>query len=408
MLVIQKYGGSSVADAERIRRVARRVASARAGGDDLIIVVSAMGDTTDHLIQLVKALTGTPPNREMDVILSTGEQVSIALLSMAINDLGHPAISLTGAQAGIMTDGAHTKAKILTINTTRLRQELNRGNIVVVAGFQGVSKKNNITTLGRGGSDTTAVALAAALKADRCEIYTDVDGVYTTDPRIVSEARKLDMVSYEEMLELANLGAAVLHPRAVELAMKYKIPLHVLSSFNHNPGTVVKEAGNMEKLLLVTGVACDLNVAKIGLFDVFDRPGIAYNLFKALADEKINVDMIVQSAMRDERNDISFTCPKGDLKRALAVVEKLHKVVGAQGFTSDEGVAKVSIVGAGMVSNPGVAAEMFEALFNEGINLEMISTSEIKVSCIIKADLTEKAVKALHKKFKLAEIAGCS
>jgi len=408
MLVIQKYGGSSVADAERIRRVARRVASARAGGDDLIIVVSAMGDTTDHLIQLVKALTGTPPNREMDVILSTGEQVSIALLSMAINDLGHPAISLTGAQAGIMTDGAHTKAKILAINTTRLRQELNRGNIVVVAGFQGVSKKNNITTLGRGGSDTTAVALAAALKADRCEIYTDVDGVYTTDPRIVSEARKLDMVSYEEMLELANLGAAVLHPRAVELAMKYKIPLHVLSSFNHNPGTVVKEAGNMEKLLLVTGVACDLNVAKIGLFDVFDRPGIAYNLFKALADEKINVDMIVQSAMRDERNDISFTCPKGDLKRALAVVEKLHKVVGAQGFTSDEGVAKVSIVGAGMVSNPGVAAEMFEALFNEGINLEMISTSEIKVSCIIKADLTEKAVKALHKKFKLAEIAGCS
>lgn len=402
MLVVQKYGGSSVANPERIRRVAGRVAAVREQGHDIAVVVSAMGDTTDDLVSLVKEITDSPPDREMDMILSTGEQVSIALLAMAIRELGRPVISLTGAQAGIKTDSAHTKARILNIETNRLREEFARGNIVVVAGFQGIDQASNITTLGRGGSDTTAVALAAALEADLCEIYTDVDGVYTTDPRIVPEARKLDVISYDEMLELANLGAAVLHPRAVEMAMKYKMPLHVRSSFNTNTGTLVKEVGNMEKALLVTGVVCDHNVAKIGLFNVMDKPGIAYTLFKELANEKINVDMIIQSAMRDERNDISFTCSTDDLKKALAVVDRLQADIGADGYTFGEGVAKVSIVGAGMVSNPGVAAEMFEALFKEGINIDMISTSEIKVSCIIRDEDAKKAVIALHKKFNLA------
>jgi len=402
MLIVQKYGGSSVADADRIRQVAERVVNVYREGHQVVAVVSAMGDTTDELIHLVGEVTGSPPEREMDVILSTGEQVSIALLAMAIKDLGKPVISLTGAQAGIVTDKAHTKARILGVNKDRLHAELLQGNIAVVAGFQGIDEDNNITTLGRGGSDTTAVALAAALKADLCEIYTDVDGVYTTDPRVLPEARKLDAVSYDEMLELAHLGAVVLHPRSVELAMQYGIPLHVRSSFNHNPGTTVKEAGNMEKTLAVTGVAYDLNVARIGIFDVVDQPGIAYRLFKALANEKVNVDMIVQSAMRNGHNDISFTCTRDDLKKALQVVENILPELGGKGFTWDDKVAKVSIVGAGMASNPGVAAMMFEALAEEGINLEMISTSEIKVSCIIKAEEAKNAVKSLHDKFELA------
>ncbi|MDD2442943.1 MAG: aspartate kinase [Desulfotomaculaceae bacterium] len=401
MIVVQKYGGSSVADAERIRRVARRVAATRAEGHEVVVVVSAMGDTTDEIIQLVKEITGCPPEREMDVALSTGEQVSIALLAMALNEMGEPVTCLTGAQAGILTDSSHTRAKILNVNTGRLRVELKRKNIIVVAGFQGVDRLGDITTLGRGGSDTTAVALAVALKADLCEIYTDVDGVYTTDPRLVPEARKLEAVSYEEMLELANLGAVVLHHRAVELAMEYGVPLHVRSSFNYNNGTVVKEADYLEKSHVVTGVACDMNAAKIGIFNVFDKPGIAFTLFKALADKNINVDMIIQSAMRDERNDISFTCSQADLKKALSVVESLKMNLGADGYTHDEGVAKVSIVGAGMASNPGVAATMFEALYREGINLEMISTSEIKVSCIVKDEQAANAVRALHKVFEL-------
>jgi aspartate kinase len=401
MLVVQKYGGSSVANPERIRRVARRVAAVRDEGHKIAVVVSAMGDTTDELVGLVKEITDSPEERELDMLLSTGEQVSIALLAMAISELGRPVISLTGAQAGIKTDSAHTKARISNIDTNRIQKEFSRNNIVVVAGFQGIDQAGNITTLGRGGSDTTAVALAVALKADLCEIYTDVDGVYTTDPRMVPEARKLDVISYDEMLELANLGAAVLHPRAVELAMKYKMPLVVRSSFNDNPGTFVREVNKMEKSLVVTGVVCDYNVAKIGLFNVMDKPGIAFTLFKALADEKINVDMIIQSAMRDDRNDISFTCSKGDLKKALAVVDRLQPDIGADGYTFGDGVAKVSIVGAGMVSNPGVAAEMFEVMYKENINLEMISTSEIKVSCIIRTEDSEKAVRALHKKFNL-------
>ncbi len=403
MLVVQKYGGSSVADPERIHRVAGRIAAVQEEGHDIVVVVSAMGDTTDELISLVNKITDTPSDRELDMLLSTGEQVSIALLAMAIKECGSPVISLTGPQAGVITDGVHSKARILNINTGRLRAELAQGNIVVVAGFQGIEQTGkDITTLGRGGSDTTAVALAVALQADLCEIYTDVDGVYTTDPRMVPEARKLNAISYEEMLELANLGAGVLHPRAVEMAMNYKMPLHVRSSFNTNSGTQVKEVESMEKALYVTGVVCDHDVAKIGLFNVIDKPGIAFTIFKALAEEKINVDMIIQSAMRDGRNDIAFTCSQGDLKKALAVVDGLQAVIGADGYTHSDGVAKVSIVGAGMISNPGVAAQMFESLYGEGINLEMISTSEIRISCVIRDKDAENAVKALHKGFNLA------
>lgn len=402
MLVVQKYGGSSVVNPERIRFVAQRVAQVHAQGDSIVVVVSAMGDTTDDLLKLVQEITLNPADRELDVLLSTGEQISMSLLAMALKELDKPVITLTGAQAGIMTDNAHTKAKILEINTLRLEKELNLGKIIIVAGFQGINSVNDITTLGRGGSDTTAVALAAALKADLCEIYTDVDGVYTSDPRVVPDAQKLKEVSYEEMLELASLGAAVLHPRSVELAMEYSIPLHVRSSFNQNPGTIVKEVSQVERSQAVTGVAYDLNVAKIGIYNVFDKPGIAYTLFKSLSDQKVNVDIIIQSATRDEMNDISFTCTQADLRKALDIVERLLPELGADGFSSDDSVAKVSIVGAGMVSNPGVAALMFEVLFEEGINLEMISTSEIKISCIIRAKDAKRAVVALHNKFNLS------
>ena len=405
MLIVQKYGGSSVADAERIRRVARRICDVREGGNQVVVVVSAMGDTTDDLLELVAQITDDPDARELDMLLSTGEQVSIAVLAMAIKELGQPVISLTGYQVGIHTNNNHSHARILDVESARLRRELDKGKIIIVAGFQGINEFNDITTLGRGGSDTTAVALAVALKADICEIITDVDGVYTSDPRVVPEARKLETISFDEMLEMAILGAGVLQPRSVELAMLYGIPLHVRSSFNQNPGTIVKEADKMESSLIVTGVAHDMNVAKVGLFDVFDRPGIAYKLFTALADKRINVDMIIQSTTRDEKNDISFTCAASDLKRALEVVEGLLPEIGASGYTGRDGVAKVSIVGAGMISNPGVAAMMFEALAAAEINLHMISTSEIKTSCIIDAEHAEKAVRILHNKFNLAQLA---
>lgn len=408
MLVVQKYGGTSVANPERIRKVARRVVDMHRQGHQMIVVVSAMGDTTDELIELVKEITDDPPEREMDMLLSTGEQVSIALLAMAIKAIGEDVISLTGPQVGIKTDNIHSKARIIDVDTTRLKKELNDGKIVVVAGFQGVNQANDITTLGRGGSDTTAVALAAAMKADICEIYTDVDGVYTTDPRVVPEARKLDTITYDEMLELAHLGAVVLHPRAVECAKLYNIPIHVRSSFNYNLGTIVKEVSDMEKDMVVTGVAHDLNVSKIGIFDVPDKPGIAYKIFNALAQKSINVDMIIQSAERNQVNSISFTVSQNDLKRTLEIVEQIKDDVGYKSYTYDQDVAKVSIVGAGMISNPGVAAMMFEALANENINIEMITTSDIKISCIIKKNLAEKAVKALHKKFGLAEKAPCA
>lgn len=404
-LVVQKYGGTSVANAERIKNVARRVAAYYRQGNQMVVVVSARGDTTDELIALAREISPRPPERELDMLLATGEQQSIALVAMAIRELGLPVISLTGPQVGIITDNAHTKARILEVSSERLNAELAKGRIVIVAGFQGMTIDHDITTLGRGGSDTTAVAVAAALKADVCEIYTDVEGVFTADPRLVPGARKLEEVSFDEMLEMASLGAQVLQPRAVEFAKQYGVRLHVRSSFSEAPGTIVREGREVEKEIVVTGVAHDRNVAKIGIFGVPDRPGIAYRLFSALAADHINVDMIVQSAMREERNDIAFTVGKDDLAKAVEVVARVNNEIGAQGYVADEGVAKVSIVGAGMITNPGVAARMFEALAEENINIEMISTSEIKVSCIIRAEETEKAVRALHRKFELDKLA---
>ncbi|MBC7347234.1 MAG: aspartate kinase [Clostridia bacterium] len=404
-LVVQKYGGTSVANAERIKNVARRVAAYYRQGNQMVVVVSARGDTTDELIALAREISPRPPERELDMLLATGEQQSIALVAMAIRELGLPVISLTGPQVGIITDNAHTKARILEVSSERLNAELAKGRIVIVAGFQGMTIDHDITTLGRGGSDTTAVAVAAALKADVCEIYTDVEGVFTADPRLVPDARKLEEVSFDEMLEMASLGAQVLQPRAVEFAKQYGVRLHVRSSFSEAPGTIVREGREVEKEIVVTGVAHDRNVAKIGIFGVPDRPGIAYRLFSALAADHINVDMIVQSAMREERNDIAFTVGKDDLAKAVEVVARVNNEIGAQGYVADEGVAKVSIVGAGMITNPGVAARMFEALAEENINIEMISTSEIKVSCIIRAEETEKAVRALHRKFELDKLA---
>lgn len=404
MLIVQKYGGSSVANPERIKNVARRVAERRKAGNDIVVVVSAMGDTTDDLIALMKAISQNPNEREVDMLLSTGEQVSIALLAMAIMEQGCDVVSLTGGQAGVHTNSIYSKAKIVDIETARIESEFAAGRVVVVAGFQGINEQNDITTLGRGGSDTSAVALAVALKADLCEIYTDVDGVYTADPRVVPDASKLNSISYDEMLELANLGAGVLHPRSVELAKIYNIPIRVRSSFNNNGGTLVQEVADMEKHIIVSGVAHDYNTAKIGLFDVPDQPGIAFKVFKSLADKNIDVDMIIQSSMRNNLNDISFTITKNDLRKALNVVEEIQAQIGFAGYTHDEDVAKVSIVGAGMISHPGVAAMMFEALAEENVNIDMITTSEIKVSCVIKNNDTEKAVKALHRKFNLDKV----
>jgi aspartate kinase len=343
----------------------------------------------------------------MDMLLATGEQVSISLLAMAIIEMGHDAISLTGPQAGFITDKVPAKAKIQYINPERVRKELAQDKIIVVAGFQGMTMDNEITTLGRGGSDTSAVALAYALDADVCEIFTDVDGVYTADPRVVSDATKLDVISYDEMLELASLGALVLQPRSVEVAKQFGVTLHVRSSFNYNQGTIVKEVDDllqtMEQDRVVSGVAHDLNVAKVTMYDVPDQPGVAKTIFKALAAESINVDMIIQSQQRNEVTDMSFTIVKDDLQKAVQVIEKIKQETKADGFVYDDNVAKISIVGAGMISNSGVAATMFEALADAGINIEMISTSEIKVSCIVKADEAKRAVLALHDKFELGK-----
>lgn len=404
-LVVQKFGGSSVANAERIKNVAKRVIEYKTQGHQVVVVVSAMGDSTDELIGLAKQVNTDPSPREMDMLLATGEQVSIALLAMAIEAEGHRVISLTGPQAGIKTDGTHGKAKILDVNTGRLEAELAKGNIVIVAGFQGMSEDNEITTLGRGGSDTTAVALAAALNADICEIYTDVEGVYTSDPRVVPNASKLPYVSYDEMLELASLGAVVLQPRAVEFAKLTNVKLHVRSSFNRAEGTIVQEVEeDMEKAMVVTGVACDKNVTKIAVFGVPDRPGIAYSLFHALAQDNINVDMIIQSHEKNERNDISFTVTRDDKKKAVAIAQKVAEEIGAEGVAYDDTVAKVSIVGAGMKTNPGVAAKMFEVLYQLNINIQMISTSEIKISCVIDEQQADSAVVALHQAFGLDQL----
>ena len=408
-IVVQKYGGTSVGSTEKIKNVARRVVRYKEQGNQVVCVVSAVGHTTDQLVQMAREITDDPPKREMDMLLSTGEQISISLLAMAIKATSHDVISLTGAQAGIVTNNVHTKAKIMEVSSDRLKKELDAGKIVIVAGFQGVTIDNEITTLGRGGSDTTAVAVAAALRADVCEIYTDVDGVYTTDPRMVPEARKLSQITYDEMLELASLGAGVLQPRAVEFGKIHDVVIHVRSSLNDNKGTIVKGVNDMdhgsqlEQDIVVTGVAYDLNTARIGLFNVPDKPGVAYKVFSALAERNINVDMIIQGTMRNGSNDISFTVAKDDVKAALEVIEVVGKELNIERAACDQNVSKVSIVGAGVITNPGVAAMMFEALAEEHINIHMISTSEIKVSCIIDKEDTEKAVKAVHKKFNLEE-----
>jgi aspartate kinase len=399
-LIVQKYGGSSVADAEKIKNVARRVAES-ASGHQVVVVVSAMGKTTDGLLGLARQITAAPDPREMDMLLATGEQVTIALLAVALQALGFKARSLTGPQAGLRTDRAHTQARLTQITAERVRATLDAGAVAVVAGFQGLSDADEITTLGRGGSDLTAVALAAALKADVCEIYTDVDGVYTADPNVVPDARKLPRVAYDEMLEMASLGAKVLQARSVEFAKKYGVTVHVRSTFKPDPGTIVtREESGMEDVV-VTGITHDRSQAKISLLRVPDRPGIAAQVFGALGAKRIVLDMIVQNISRDGYTDISFTVPRGDAAPATAALEEIARAIGAAGVVHDERVAKISIVGVGMRSHSGVAARMFGALAREGINIQMISTSEIATSCVIEDKYAELAVRALHDAFEL-------
>ncbi len=402
-LIVQKYGGTSVADAERLANVAGRVVEAYREGHSLVVVVSAQGDTTDDLIAKAAEINPAPSKREMDMLLATGEQISIALLAMAIERLGYHVTSLTGYQAGITTDSNYGSARIKNIDTERIFKELDEKNIVIVAGFQGWNKYEDITTLGRGGSDTTAVALAAALKADLCEIYTDVDGVYTADPRIVKNASKLDDISYDEMLELASLGANVLHNRSVEMAKKYGVNMVVRSSLNRTKGTVIKEVGNVEKML-VRGVARDNDIARIAVIGIEDKPGMAFKLFSMLSREKVSVDVILQSIGRDETKDISFTVKKSDLQKTLDILNANLGVLNAKEVKSSDKYSKVSIVGAGMVNNPGVASTMFEALFDADINIHMITTSEMKISVLVDVGNAERAVVAIHDKFKLGEI----
>jgi len=400
-ILVQKYGGTSVADTERIKNVARRIADTCREGYHVVAVISALGDTTDRLVELAYQITPRPREREMDMLLATGEQISVALLSMAMHELGHEAISFTGAQVGIVTDSAHTKAKILDVKVGRILEELEKGSVVIVAGFQGVTLDDQITTLGRGGSDTTAVALAAALGAEVCEIYTDVDGVYTADPRLVPEARKLSRVSYEEMLEMAATGARVLQLRSVEFARNYGVVIHVRSSFSQEQGTWITEEDERMEKAIISGVTHDVSEAKVTVFDVPDRPGVAAALFKALAAENINVDMIIQNVSENQRTDISFTVSKDDLAKAEEITSRVAGELGAGGVNVDRDIAKVSLVGAGMRTHPGVAADMFAALAENDINIEMISTSTIKISCVIRAEDVEKAVRAIHAKFGL-------
>ncbi len=402
-LIVQKYGGTSVGDVERIKRVARRVVQAKAEGHDLVVVVSAMAGETDRLLGLAAQVFDAPDERELDVIVATGEQISIGLLSLAIQQQGCRARSFTGSQVRIQTDAAHTKAKIVSVEADRVRLALREGAIAIVAGFQGVTAEDEVTTLGRGGSDLTAVAIAAALKADVCEIYTDVDGVYTADPNVVPEARKLAKVSYEEMLEMASLGTKILQARAVEYAKNYAVPIHVRSSFNATRGTlVVQEDAEMEKVV-VSGIAYNKHEAKITVLRVADRPGIAAKLFGRVAEANIVVDMIVQNISQEGTTDISFTVPTPDYPKAMQIVSGMAEEIGAQQVVGDDKIAKVSIVGVGMRTHSGVAARMFEALGRENINIMMISTSEIKVSCVIDSKYAELAVRVLHDAFGLAD-----
>ncbi len=401
-LIVQKYGGSSVKDTDRIKNVAKRVAEYRQKGDQIVVVVSAMGGGTDNLIRLASEINQLPSEREMDMLLATGEQTTIALLAMALHSLDLEAVALTGAQAGIMTDGAHTKAKIKNISPKQVHTMLDEGNVVIVAGFQGMTPDGRITTLGRGGSDLTAIALASSLEADLCQIYTDVDGVYTTDPRLVSDAQKIDEISYDEMLELSSLGARVLQSRSVEFAKKFNVKFEVRSSLNNNPGTIVKEETDSMEDVVVRGVSLDENQAKVTLVRVPDTPGMAARIFSALAAGAINVDMIVQNISHGSATpatDMSFTTDKPDLAKALKVIEGLRKGIEFAEVISDEDIAKVSVVGVGMRTHSGIAAKVFETLASGGINIEMISTSEIKISVVVESEKGEVATQQLHDAF---------
>jgi len=399
-LIVQKFGGSSVANTERIQRVAGIITDTYKAGNDVVVVLSAQGDTTDDLIEKAKELNPNPSKREMDMLLANGEQISISLMAMAIEAMGFPVVSLTGWQIGMKTDSNYGGARIQKVEAERVFCELAKRKIVLVAGFQGINKYDDVTTLGRGGSDTSAVALAVALKADLCQIFTDVDGVYTADPRIVKDAKKLDEITCDEMLELASLGAQVLHNRSVEMAKRYHVELEVLSSFDRNikPGTKIKEATKMEKMF-ISGVAKDKNVVRISLINLKDIPGIAFKIFSALASKKVNVDIILQSIGRDGLKDISFTVDTANRDLALKVLDENKELIGFEDVMVSEDVCKVSIVGAGMINNPGVAATMFEALAGAGINIQMISTSEIKVSVLIAEADGDRALKAVHEKF---------
>lgn len=402
-LIVQKYGGSSVANADRIKHVARRIVKEKRRGNKLVVVVSALGDATDDLIGLAGQISKCPDEREMDMLLSTGEQVSAALLAMAIQARGEPAISLTGPQVGILTDHFHTKARILGISSDRIFQALKQKSVVIVTGFQGETATGEITTLGRGGSDLTAVALAKALNASRCEIYTDVDGIYTADPRLVPDARKIETISYDEILELAALGAQVMHSRSVEVGKKFNVPIYVRNSRHYREGTLItKETKKMEEVV-VSGVALAENEAKITIFKVLDRPGVAAKLFKRIADANINIDMIIQNKTETKTTDISFTVFKNELPKALMVVKKAAQEMRAQSVVCDQNIAKVSVVGVGMRSHSGIASRMFGTLAREKINIDMISTSEIKISCVVDGKKGKAALRALHQEFDLGK-----
>ena len=400
-LIVQKFGGTSVKDAQRIQNVAQIVTDTYQQGNNVVVVVSAQGDTTDDLIAKAKEINPKASKREMDVLLSTGEQISMSLLAMAIEKMGYPVVSLTGWQAGMLTDSTYGSARLRRLNKERVDVELDKRNIVVVAGFQGINRYDDITTLGRGGSDTSAVALAAALHADLCQIYTDVDGVYTADPRLVPNAHKLSEITYDEMLELASLGAGVLHNRSVEMAKKYHVNLEVLSSYTKNPGTKVKEVVKEVEKMLIRGVTRDNDVARISIMGVPDQPGIAFKIFSHLASKKVNVDLILQSIGRDNTKDISFTVSRSHKQISLEVMEELNEQLSGSGIICDDNVSKVSIVGAGMQTNPGVASKMFEALAEAGINIQMISTSEIKISVLVALEDSDRAVKSIHEAFDL-------
>ena len=402
-LIVQKYGGSSVANAGLIKSVARRIAAAREAGNRVVVVVSAMGDTTDGLVRLAYQVSDRPGARELDVLLSTGEIVSSTLLAMALKTLGYGAISLSGAQAGIRTDAAYSHARIVKVDPGRVVEELDKGNIVIVAGFQGITGDMDITTLGRGGSDTTAVALAASLGAEVCQIYTDVEGIFTADPRIVPQARRLAEVGYDEMLEMATYGAGVMHPRAVELGELFHIPILVTSSFSDNPGTLIHGEVTMEARNKVRGIAYDPNVAKITVVGVPDRPGIAASIFESLAGAGISVDTIVQNASMENITDLTFTIAKGDLARAMEVIEPIARSISARDCSSDSSLGKLSIIGTGMQNTPGYAARMFSTLSDKGINIQLITTSEIRITCIIEAARGDEAVRALHQAFELEQ-----